>query len=569
MKFSNLTLVQRFLGLLVIVVLGFVAFGACSFKVLGDLKVNGPVYQRIVQGKDLIADILPPPEYIIESYLVTLQMIDAAPTERKALIDNLKVLKSDYDTRHIYWANEHLDTVLSEQLLQKADQPAQEFYKIAFDQFLPALEKDDKAAVTSALTIMKARYAEHRNEINKLVGLANKRNESDESGAKTQITSSTWLMAGILFASVSLAALFLMRIAGKLVRQLGGEPAYAAAITARIAAGDLTGEIDTHKSTEDSLLMAMKNMRDSLARIVTEVRIGTENIATASGQISSGNMELSSRTEGQASALEQTAASMEELTSTVKQNAENSYEANLMAKSASQIAIKGGSVVAQVVETMGSINESSKKIVDIIGVIDGIAFQTNILALNAAVEAARAGEQGRGFAVVASEVRNLAQRSAAAAKEIKTLIGNSVEKIDVGAQLVDEAGKTMDEVVASVRRVTDIIGDITNASNEQTSGIAQINQAIMHMDSATQQNSAMVEEAASAARSLHEQADSLSRLVRVFKLTENGAGSTTIERQGNSVATISSTERTTSRNQRMLLQKAVEKRERPILGVSV
>lgn len=558
MKFSNLTLVQRFLGLLIVVILGFVAYGASSFKVLSDLKVNGPVYQRIVQGKDLIADILPPPEYIIESYLVSLQMMDASPAERKALIDTLKSLKSDYDTRHTYWANEHLDTVLSEQLLQKADQPAQEFYKIAFDQFVPALEKDDKAAAASALIVMKARYAEHRSEINKLVGLANKRNESDEAGAKKQISASTLLMAGILLASVSLAAVFLMRIAGKLVRQLGGEPAYAAAITARIAAGDLTGEIDTRKSTEGSLLMAMKNMRDSLATIVTEVRIGTENIATASGQISSGNMELSSRTEGQASALEQTAASMEELTSTVKQNAENSYQANLMAKSASEIAIKGGSVVAQVVETMGSINESSKKIVDIIGVIDGIAFQTNILALNAAVEAARAGEQGRGFAVVASEVRNLAQRSAAAAKEIKTLIGNSVEKIDVGAQLVDEAGKTMDEVVASVKQVTNIIGDITNASNEQTSGIAQINQAIMHMDSATQQNSAMVEEAASAAQSLHEQADSLSRLVGVFKLKENRAGAPTIERKNKVVAVISSAPHSAHRNQRMLLPKAVK-----------
>jgi len=525
MRLTDLTLAQRFSALLAVVVVGFAAYGACSFKVLSDLKVNGPVYERIVQGKDLVADILPPPEYIIESYLVSLQLVEAAPAERKTLIDNLKSLKNDYDTRHTYWANEHLDAALNDQLLLNADKPAQEFYKIAFDQFVPALEKDDKAGAIAALTIMKARYTEHRLEINKLVDLANKRTEVDESGAKTQIITSTWWMAGILVASISIAALFLMQIATRLVRQLGGEPAYAAAIAGKIANGDLTVNIDTRKARDDSLVMAMSNMRDSLVRIVTEVRLGTENIASASGQIASGNMDLSARTEGQAGALEETASSMEELTSTIKQNADNSHEANRLAKSASEVATKGGSVVAQVVDTMGSINESSKKIVDIIGVIDGIAFQTNILALNAAVEAARAGEQGRGFAVVASEVRNLAQRSAAAAKEIKTLIGNSVEKIDIGTHLVEEAGVTMEDVVASVKRVTAIIGEITMASNEQTSGIAQINEAILQMDSATQQNSALVEEAASAAQSLHEQADMLSKLVNVFKLESDSISS--------------------------------------------
>jgi len=309
-----------------------------------------------VQGKDLVADILPPPEYIIESYLVSLQLVEAAPAERKTLIDNLKSLKNDYDTRHTYWANEHLDAALNDQLLLNADKPAQEFYKIAFDQFVPALEKDDKAGAIAALTIMKARYTEHRLEINKLVDLANKRTEVDESGAKTQIITSTWWMAGILVASISIAALFLMQIATRLVRQLGGEPAYAAAIAGKIANGDLTVNIDTRKARDDSLVMAMSNMRDSLVRIVTEVRLGTENIASASGQIASGNMDLSARTEGQAGALEETASSMEELTSTIKQNADNSHEANRLAKSASEVATKGGSVVAQVVDTMGSIN---------------------------------------------------------------------------------------------------------------------------------------------------------------------------------------------------------------------
>jgi len=253
------------------------------------------------------------------------------------------------------------------------------------------------------------------------------------------------------------------------------------------------------------------------------VRVSTETIATASIQIASGNLDLSARTEAQAGSLEETASSMEELTSTTKQNSDNARQANQLAQSASEVALKGGAVVAQVIDTMGSINDSSKRIVDIIGVIDGIAFQTNILALNAAVEAARAGEQGRGFAVVAAEVRNLAQRSAAAAKEIKTLIGDSVNKVEVGTKLVDQAGATMDEVVASVKRVSDIIAEIASASNEQSAGIEQINRAIIDMDNVTQQNAALVEEAAAAAQSMQNQTANLSRAVAIFKLTEGAA----------------------------------------------
>jgi methyl-accepting chemotaxis protein len=323
---------------------------------------------------------------------------------------------------------------------------------------------------------------------------------------------------------VALSALagtaFGILITRSLTRQLGGEPAYAAEVAGRIADGDLSTDVQLRAGDETSLLFAMKSMRDRLARIVSEVRHGTDAIASASGEIASGNLDLSSRTEEQASSLEETASSMEELTSTVKQNADNARQANVLAQTASNVAGQGGDVVAQVVQTMGSINDSSKKIVDIITVIDGIAFQTNILALNAAVEAARAGEQGRGFAVVAGEVRTLAQRSAAAAKEIKALIGDSVDKVEAGTKLVDQAGSTMTEVVSSIQRVTDIMAEISAASQEQTSGIEQINQAVSQMDNVTQQNAGLVEEAAAASEALQSQAAKLAELVSVFRIDD-------------------------------------------------
>ncbi|HJV53149.1 MAG TPA: methyl-accepting chemotaxis protein [Noviherbaspirillum sp.] len=306
-----------------------------------------------------------------------------------------------------------------------------------------------------------------------------------------------------------------------LVHAIAKPMADAVKVARSVAAGDLTNKIEVTSGDETGqLLQALKEMNESLVRIVSEVRGGTETIATASSQIASGNMDLSARTETQASSLEETASSMEQLTGTVKQNADSAIQANQLAMSASEVATKGGAVVSQVVSTMGSINESAKKIVDIIGVIDSIAFQTNILALNAAVEAARAGEQGKGFAVVATEVRQLAQRSAAAAKEIKSLIDDSVEKVDTGAKLVDQAGATMKEIVDSVRRVTDIMSEISVASKEQTDGIEQVNQAIAQMDEVTQQNAALVEEAAAAAASLQEQAVNLSHVVSVFKLND-------------------------------------------------
>jgi methyl-accepting chemotaxis protein len=320
----------------------------------------------------------------------------------------------------------------------------------------------------------------------------------------------TLILIGV--AAVAIGAVF----GWLLTRSITHPLARAVGLAQQVASGDLTADI--HVDSRDEL-----GALTGALKTVTAVRAGTETIVTASQEIASGNLDLSSRTEQQASSLEETASSMEELTGTVRQNADNARQANVLAKNASQIASHGGEVVSQVVATMASINESSKKIGDIIAVIDGIAFQTNILALNAAVEAARAGEQGRGFAVVASEVRNLAQRSAGAAKEIRGLITDSVAKVDAGGRLVDEAGTTMQEIVEGITRVTDIMSEIASASAEQTMGIEQVNEAITQMDSVTQQNAALVEEAAAAAGSLQEQASALAQIVSVFKVGDETA----------------------------------------------
>jgi len=327
----------------------------------------------------------------------------------------------------------------------------------------------------------------------------------------------TWIWIGQVAVQIVLF-LVIGFIVRRLLSQLGAEPSEAASLAQSVAQGDLTVHVALKAGDSHSMMAQLKTMQESLASVVGNVRQASEGVATASAEIAQGNTDLSARTEQQASALEETAASMEELGSQVKQNAESARQANQLALNASKVAVKGGEVVAQVVETMKGINESSHKISDIIGVIDGIAFQTNILALNAAVEAARAGEQGRGFAVVATEVRSLAGRSAQAAKEIKTLISASVERVEQGTLLVDQAGSTMREVVDSVQNVSDIMGAISSASNEQSIGVAQVGEAITQMDQVTQQNAALVEEMAAAADSLKSQARDLVQTVAVFKL---------------------------------------------------
>ncbi|MEO8407232.1 MAG: methyl-accepting chemotaxis protein [Oxalobacteraceae bacterium] len=387
--------------------------------------------------------------------------------------------------------------------------------------FVALINRDEKdEAMLKLLFSVRPLQTKYFAQLDNFIDYQNTRME--QSGAQSTLAANR---TGFLMLVLATIASVLSVLVGFFVsRSITAPLNEAVAVAKHVADGDLTSTIAVKTFDETGALMqALKDMNESLSKIVGEVRSGTETIASASSQIASGNQDLSSRTELQASSLQQTAASMFDLTNTVRKNADHAQQANQLAVSASKVAVKGGVVVGQVIDTISSINDSSRKIVDIIGVIDGIAFQTNILALNAAVEAARAGEQGRGFAVVAAEVRNLAQRSAAAAREIKALIGDSVDKVKTGSKLVRQAGITMDEVVASVARVTGIMAQITAASQQQSDDILQVNHAISQMDTVTQQNAALVEEATASAESMQNQAVKLARTVSVFKLPGRNA----------------------------------------------
>ena len=388
------------------------------------------------------------------------------------------------------------------------------------NQFLEMAKTDKEQSVVFLLDIANPATALWQDSLHQFITLQREKSKQDEITAAKEYSDLRLII--ILFSLLAVVSSIVIGtlITRSLLRQLGAEPNYVRDVARQIATGDLTVEIDVGNANPDSLIFAINAMRVNLELIVAKVAQGAETISNAAQEISVGNADLAMRSEKQAGAIEETASSMEELTSTVRHNEDNSRQANQLAASASDVASQGGNMVTEVICTMNSISESSKKIIDIISVIDGIAFQTNILALNAAVEAARAGEQGRGFAVVASEVRNLAQRSAVAAKEIKTLINDTVEKVGTGAKKVDEAGHIIEDVVTSVRKVSDVISEISAANTEQTAGLNQINQAITQLDESTQQNSSLVEEAAAASQALNEQALTLRSLVESFKLKQ-------------------------------------------------
>jgi methyl-accepting chemotaxis protein len=513
MKLANLKIAQRLaLGFGALCLL-LVTIQTFSINILG--KVNDGT-------ADLASRRLP---NIVATSTVLAEVNDIAIALRNMMLtndeaDHQKQLDEIASSRTL--AQENLDT-----LRRKAASPegkalvarmtsTNERYLKGQEEMLARIKAGDEAETRRYMKeVMRPILRELKGAVSELLALQAKVAEATAAEAQAAFESTRTLMISLAAASLALAGLIGWWITRSITRPM----ARALEVANTVAAGDLTSRIDVSSRDETGqLLQALKTMNESLVHTVVAVRTGTDTIGTASSEVAAGNLDLSSRTEQQASALEETASSMEELTSTVKQNADNARQANALAEAASTVAERGGRVIGDVVGTMDRINSSAGKIADIIGVIDGIAFQTNILALNAAVEAARAGEQGRGFAVVATEVRNLAQRSAAAAKEIKGLIGDSTEAVQAGSKLVGDAGATMQEIVDSVRRVTDIMSEITAASAEQTAGIEQINEAIAQMDQVTQQNAALVEEAAAASASMQEQAANLTRVVSVFRV---------------------------------------------------
>ncbi|MFL9879429.1 methyl-accepting chemotaxis protein [Herbaspirillum rhizosphaerae] len=515
MKIANITISSRLwlgFGLLMLLMVAMAVVGVNRLSQL-NRQMNDVIHDKY-------------PKTVIAGDIVDQLNLVARSVRNILLLKDPKQIKSESD--RIVGAEKAIQTQLTELDKRLTDDQSrtllanllvtQKNYLEKRDQVLKLVAEGTKeGAIDLLISDVRPVQSAYMGAVEKLIKQQHEMMQTSGEEVDRNYEHASHMLIGLAVVGLAMSGFIAFTITRSITRPLNR----AVAVAKTVAAGDLTSEIDTSGKDETAqLLGALKTMNDNLQSIVRQVRRGTDTIATATTEIARGNLDLSSRTEQQAGSLEETASAMEQLTSTVRQNADNARQANQLAVSASEVAMQGGSVVGKVVNTMESINASSKKIVDIISVIDGIAFQTNILALNAAVEAARAGEQGRGFAVVASEVRNLAQRSASAAKEIKALINDSVEKVGNGSKLVEQAGNTMEEVVTSVRRVTDIVSEITSAGQEQSDGIEQINHAITQMDETTQQNAALVEQAAAAAQSLQDQASHLAQVVGVFKLDE-------------------------------------------------
>ncbi len=489
---------------------------AISAYSMTKIRIGGATYDRIIQTKDLVADILPPPLYIIEAYLeATRAAYFETPVEdaKKRVAE----LHKDYDTRRAYWQASDLDAGIRDKLTEVSHAHAAKFWAGFNDKLVPALERKDAAAAKAAYAELTTNYNDHRAVIDQIVTAANALGEKVEADSTSLGRTAIWSVAGVD------AALFVLLLGGivAIIRRLVSPLGVLGDSLAHLSGGDLTAQITQKMPPEYMELRGNLNTAiDRLNAVIGAVKRSARDVTSASAEITTSTTELSQRTEEQAATLEQTSASMEQISSIVKSNADNARRAAESAKATESVAGRGGDVVGKAIEAMARIEDSSRKIADIIGVIDEIARQTNLLALNAAVEAARAGEAGRGFAVVASEVRSLAQRSSQAAKDITDLITNSTGQVQDGVELVNRAGTSLSKIVTSIKEVTTIVADIANASSEQASGIEQINRALTQMDEATQQNSALVEENASTAKSLEDQARALDGQVDFFAIGE-------------------------------------------------
>ena len=503
--------------LLLLIVSGLLASGVLTATSMWGAAGTTDAAQRALVSKDVTADILPPPLYLIELRLVLSEAVEGSMPLPTAQAEATR-LEKEYGERVAYWT-QNPPYGLQAQLLGKQHEAATRFIA-ASHVVMAALTKGDVEAAHAALTTANAAYLEHRTGVDETVKVSTAFADS-AMDSLALMQRNLRITQIVVFALSALVLLGLGRWAHRTVwSAAGGEPAHAAAIASEVAGGNLAVDVPVAPGDDSSVMAAMQRMCANLSGIVAQVRLSSDSMAAASTQIAQGNSELSSRTEQQAASLEETAASMEQLSATVRQNADNAVQAHRLAEEANEAAVKGGQAVGRMVETMKAINDSSRQIAEIVGVIDGIAFQTNILALNAAVEAARAGEQGRGFAIVAGEVRSLAGRSAQAAREIKTLIGASVDRAEQGAGIAEAAGATMDDVLGSIKRVTGVVAEISAASVEQSAGVAQVGDAVTQMDQATQSNAALVQQSAAAAESLRTQAQRLVDAVTVFRLRD-------------------------------------------------
>jgi methyl-accepting chemotaxis protein len=494
-------------GILALVLLGGV-------NLIGHQRSDGAV-QRTFVAKDVTADILPPPLYLLELRLVLSRAVEGSLDAAQAQ-QEFDRLKKEYDDRVVHWKT-NPPYGLEAQLMGGQHQAALAFMD-GGAKLLKMVASGDTAAAQPELKTVQQLFDLHRQGVDDTVKASA---AFAESSIQHYRTTGVWvdrLGVGVVLLSVFALGALARWAQAHVFRMTGGEPSDVARVAHAVADGNLAVSVTVAAGDHESVMAAMAKMCRNLSNIVDQVRSSSDVIALGAREIADGNMDLSHRTEEQASNLQSTASAMEQISSTVANNADSARQANDLAASASTVAERGGSVVSQVVQTMQEITESSRRINDIIGVIDGIAFQTNILALNAAVEAARAGEQGRGFAVVAGEVRSLAQRSAQAAKEIKDLIGGSVAKVDAGAKLVTDAGATMAEIVQQVKHVTALIGEISTATGEQTQGVSQVGDSVTLLDKTTQENAALVEQSAAAAENLSQQAAELVAVVRRFKL---------------------------------------------------